>query len=516
MIVLRGGTVFDGLGAPGVRADVLVADGVIREVGDVPAAAREIDCTGRYVAPGFVDAHAHSDLVPLLPDPQPFKLLQGVTTEINGNCGMSFAPATPSSAPVLAATYGQMLAGPAPIVPSTFAELLDRVGRAGPTNHVAYLVGHHALRLAANGPDADLRPGAAEEMARLAAEAFEAGALGFSTGLIYPPGSFAGVDELTGLAKVAARYGAVYATHMRDEGRHVEEAIDEAVAVARAGGIRLQISHCKAAGRDNHGKAGAVLARIAAARLAGVDAYGDQYPYRAAATMLAALLPTAAGGPAAMARRLADPDQRAALRAQAARGEPGDGIWASSEPAGVHVVKHADASVAGRTLADLAGDADPFDTLCDLVRRDSTAAVVLDLMAEDDVRRIMASPLVGVGSDSGPPFGPAHPRTYGTFPTLLGRYVRETGVLTWPEALRKATSQTARHFGLHGRGAALPGYHADLVVFDPETIGHPGSYVTPDEPVTGIHTVLLAGEPVVEDGQFTGRRAGRVLRRGGS
>ncbi|MFG3438203.1 amidohydrolase family protein [Nonomuraea sp. NPDC047897] len=515
-VVLRGGTVFDGLGSPGVPADVLVSGGLVRQVGpvDVPSGARVLDCDGLFVSPGFVDAHAHSDLAAFMPEPQPFKLLQGVTTEINGNCGISFAPADGPAAGLLAAALHDVVRG-VEVRPMGFGAFLDAVQRARPVNHVAYLVGHGTLRLTANGPGKALAPGALDRMTRLAVEAFEAGAIGFSTGLIYPPGCYADLPELQALARAAAPYGSVYATHLRDEGRRVLDAIDEAVAVAGAGRLRLQVSHCKLAGRENHGRAGELLARIAAARRAGVDALGDVYPYTAAATMLAALLPDSAldGGPAGLPDRLADPAFRSRLREQIGGGEPGDGIWGEAEPDGILVTAHADPAVSGRTLAALAGDRDPFDVLCEVLARDPAAGMVISAMAEADVREIMSSPLIGIGSDNALPGpGPVHPRTYGTFPRLLGRYVRELNVLSWPEAIRKATSLTARQFGLRGRGTLLPGSRADIVVFDPATIGHDGSPLTPDPGVTGVLTVLLDGEPVVHDGAFTGQRRGLVLR----
>jgi N-acyl-D-amino-acid deacylase len=274
------------------------------------------------------------------------------------------------------------------------------------------------------------------------------------------------------------------------------------------------VSHCKASGPAAHGKAGRLLELLAAARLAGVDAQGDQYPYDAGATVLSALLPpaVAAGGAEAMRARLRDPAARAALRAQAEGGQVGNGSWAETDPDGVLLTGHRDPNVVGRTLAEAAGGRDPWDALCDLVADDPSASIVLRLMREDDVRAIMASPLVGVGSDNGPPSGLEHPRTWGCFPRLLGRYVREEQVLTWEQAVRKASWLGARQFRLDGRGLLVEGAVADLCVFDPATVGHQGTYLDPDTGVTGIEHVLLAGEPVVEGGRFSGRRAGRVLR----
>ena len=271
-LLLQGGTVFDGLGNPGRVADVAVAGGrVVAVGGDPPAGLRRIDCQGLAVTPGFVDTHAHSDLVHLLDQPQPFKLLQGVTTEVVGNCGLSFAPLDAASAEVAATLWGG-LAGGVPVEPAGFAELADRLDRAGPANNLALLVGHGTLRLTANGLEERLAPGTAARMAALAAEAFRAGAVGLSSGLIYVPGSYADTAELVALARVAAAHGAAYATHLRDEGVHLEAALEEAVTIAGTAGTRLQVSHCKAAGRAAHGTAGMLLERLAAARLAGVDA----------------------------------------------------------------------------------------------------------------------------------------------------------------------------------------------------------------------------------------------------
>src|SRR5512133_2738147 len=247
-LLLQGGTVYDGLGGPGRVADVAVAGGRVVAVGsDRPAGLRRIDCDGLAVAPGFVDTHAHSDLVHLLDEPQPFKLLQGVTTEVVGNCGLTFAPLDAGSAEVAAEMWSS-LAGGVPIQPAGFAELAGRLERAGPANNLALLVGHNTLRLAANGLDERLRPGAAARMAALAAEAFQAGAVGLSSGLIYVPGSYADTGELVALARVAAAYGGTYATHLRDEGAELETALQEAVTIAGTAGTRLLVSHCKASG----------------------------------------------------------------------------------------------------------------------------------------------------------------------------------------------------------------------------------------------------------------------------
>jgi N-acyl-D-amino-acid deacylase len=278
--------------------------------------------------------------------------------------------------------------------------------------------------------------------------------------------------------------------------------------------VRVQVSHCKVAGRHNHGRAGELLDRIAGGRREGVDVLGDQYPYTAGSTFLAALLPPAAleGGTAALRRRLADPGERAALRRLAHSEDPGAGMWLEAQPGDVLVISHRDASVAGRRLDALSDGGDAWDRLCDLVLDDPAAMIVVDLMAEQDVRRIMADPLIAVGSDNGPPVGMQHPRTWGCFPRVLGTYVREQGVLSWEQAIRKMTSLNARTFGLRGRGRLLEGMVADVCVVDPQRVGHAGTYLEPDVAPEGIELVVIGGVVALRHGEPTGARAGAVLR----
>ena len=431
--LLRGGTVHDGLGSPGRRADVLVVDDRIAEVGTAIDAtgATPVDCDGLLVCPGFIDAHAHSDAVHLDPEPQPFKVMQGVTTEIVGNCGISFAPLTDEAVDDFRRLYGE-LAGSVPIEPGTMGELMDRVAATGPSNNLAFLVGHGTVRLSANGLEPKLRPGALERMQQLVAEAFEAGALGLSSGLIYVPGTYGDTDELVALASVAATYGGLYTTHMRDEGTHVTDSLDEAFSIGRRAGVSVQISHCKAAGHAAHGLGEAIVERIESARNDGLDVLGDQYPYSAGSTVLLALLPSAAssGGSGELRRRLSDTAERERLHSIANAGGAGAGVWHQVTPADVMLASHVEEGMAGRTLVELSAGRDPWDVLCDLVLADPGAVIVLEMMDEADVRRIMSSPLVGIGSDNGPPHGMQHPRTWGCFPHLLGTYVRELGVIT--------------------------------------------------------------------------------------
>ncbi|HYY12059.1 MAG TPA: amidohydrolase family protein [Kineosporiaceae bacterium] len=514
-LVLRGGRVHDGLGGAAAAADVAISGGRVTAVGpDLGAARRVVDVAGLDVAPGFVDAHAHSDLVPFA-GPSPFKLLQGVTTEVAGNCGYSPAPLDGASAPEADAQIGEAL-GARVLRAWTFAEYLAQLQAARPVNHLAVMVGHNTLRLVANGMDRELRPGALDRMRALAEEAFAAGAAGLSSGLIYVPGAYGGTDELVALARVAHRYGVPYATHLRDEGDHLEAALDEAVEVARRARVRLQVSHCKAAGHRNHGKGAVLLERLARARREGVDARGDQYPYDAGGTMLSALLPTAAyeGGTQELVRRLQDAGELARLRAvaQDPAAPPGSGLWSSAAPGDVLVTAHRDRGTVGRTLAEIADGEDPWVVLARLLVADPAAMMVVRLMADADIRAIMADPLVGVGSDNGSPSGFEHPRTWGCFPHFLGTWVRDAAVVPWEEAVRKATSAVADQFGLLDRGWLGAGAHADVTIFDRARIGHPADYARPSARPTGIEWVLVGGEVAVERGEYTGLRTGRVLR----
>jgi N-acyl-D-amino-acid deacylase len=507
-VVIRGGVVHDGLGSPGANADVAIDAGRVVAVGrDVGQGRRTIDAGGRFVTPGFVDAHSHSDALPLMDEPQPFKVQQGVTTEIVGNCGFSIAPLDAASAAYVSEAWGDLAPG-VEIVAGSFREFVDRLEAAGPTNNVAPLVGHGALRVTANGARRELVDGALEQMSALAEEAFEAGAIGLSTGLIYVPATYAHTDEIAALARIAGRWRRPYATHIRDEGEHLEEALDEAIEIGRRSGARVQVSHCKAFGPENRGKGSLLLDKLHAARRAGIDIRGDQYPYTASSTFLVTLLPTEAsvGGVDELRARCADPEALRPLLSAS--------MWGSTTPGDTVIIAHRDESTIGRTVEGIASERglDAFVAVCSLVAEDPGAMVLEHGMHDDDVVTIMADPLIGIGSDNGPPVGMQHPRTWGCFPEFFGRFVRERGIVGWEEAIRKATSATALQFDLTHRGTLQQGSIADICVFDPATIAHLGTYSEPSVTPVGIDHVLLAGSTVMENGEFTGARVGHVLR----
>ncbi|WP_169946733.1 amidohydrolase family protein [Microbispora sp. H11081] len=538
-LLIRGGLLVDGTGRPGRPADVGVTAGrlTVLAPGEAPrtGAAEVIDARGRVVSPGFVDVHTHSDGVALLGPPGDGRgdgsgggsgralvrasVLQGVTTEICGNCGSGLFPALPERLPAMRAeariTFGGDVGMYADF--AGFAAAHARVPRA---NHLASLVGHGTLRAGVLGPvDRPARPDELRAMCALLDASLSQGAAGLSTGLIYTPGSYAGTDEVVALAAVAARHGKPYVTHLRDEMSRVEEALEEAIEISRRSGAALHVSHHKTAGRYAWGRTERTLPRIAALRAEGMDVTCDVYPYTAGSTALAAMLPPWAndGGLVALTARLGRPAERDRMRRAIAEGVPGwentvgNGGWDRISVA--CAPRHPQAE--GRTIADLAASAgaDPLDVAADLlVAEAGEVTIISHSMVEEDVRRVLAAPYTMIGSDGVPkPGGRPHPRWAGTFPRVLGRYVRELGLLRLEEAVHKMTGMAAARFGLTGRGVVRDGAHADLVVFDPATVTDLATFTEPLVPPTGIDVVVAGGRVVVRDGGETGARPGTVL-----
>jgi len=533
-LVLRGGTVIDGTGGPARRADVGVVGDRVVAVGDLAAVdtasvALLLDVRGRVVSPGFVDPHGHSDGSVLVDGALASHLHQGFTTQLSGNCGESLAPITE-----IGRELAELALHPNELEASwrTFAGYLERVEtqRLGP--NVAFLVGHGTVRGSIVGSEA--RPVTTEELAAMVVEvetAMDAGALGLSSGLIYAPGMHASTAEVETLVAAAARHGGLYATHMRNESGGLFESLDESIAVVRAAGprARLQVSHLKCGSRSVWGRAAEAVEKLASARAEGLDVAADQYPYVAAATTLAIVLPPGLLGLGvdACVAALADRDLRAQVRAEMERGISGwenvahDPGWsgfrisgAPSHPdwAGLPLTELAEA--AGKEPADFA-----FDALID-DRLD--VQIVLECMDESDVEAILAVPWIAVCTDAEGrrpghrilDAGRPHPRTYGSTARVLGRYVRERGTLSLETAIAKLTSVPAERLGLRDRGAIRKGAAADLVVFDPTTVADVATYLEPATYPTGIQHVIVNGRVAIRDGVETGERSGRLLRRG--
>jgi len=524
-LLIRGGLVVDGTGAPPREADVSVHDG--RVVAIEPRSARRahrvIDARGHVVAPGFIDIHTHSDFtLPLNPRAES-KVRQGVTLEVVGNCGFSVAPALPGRATVLR----EYLASSAPWLPfeeTTFADYVAAFPRTA--DNVILQVGHNTLRLMTAGMEPRaLTTDELAAMERLLAEALGAGAWGLSSGLFTAPGCWAEPAEIHALARVLRRHGAAYSSHIRDEADRVGDAVREAIAVAEATGVHVQIAHLKLSGLDNWGGAPRLLDEIAAARRRGLPVDCDAYPYDTASNPLRNLFPrwVMDGGIPAMLERLGRQDVRARLRADIARdGLTNFGRISSWDAVRVAVAPNVP-DEEGRTFGEIAQrrGVDPFDAVCDFVIADRGATrILVTSMSEADVRAITATPWVTVGSDANSlatagvtSQGKPHPRSYGTHARLLGPFVRDLKLLTLTAAVHKTTGAAAAALGLADRGILREGAWADVAVFDPDRITDRATYDDPHRYAVGVSTVVVNGAVVLDGGDHTGALPGRILRR---
>lgn len=513
----------DGTGAAARPADILVDDGVITQIeefGRLTTRGRVLLESGPdVVSPGFIDVHSHADNAPMLEQNDLSKILQGVTTEVVGNCGLSLAPVVPETAAVLD-DYVRRIFPSIPWSWTTFAQFLEAVDAHGYVTNYVPLVGHHSLRIAAMGmSDAEPDDRQLRTMVGFVDEALDAGAFGLSTGLIYPPGVFATTDEIVALAKRLPP-GRLYATHMRGEGPQLLQSIREALEVGGKSGRRVQISHLKAAGRPVWGTMPDALELLDAARAGGLDVRHDVYPYTAGSTMLTATLPPwfHEGGGSSVLRRLQDPSALTRLEFDLAHNDEGwDNLLYGAGWEGIVIASSGSHRFEGLSLAQIADErrCSPFDALVHtLITEKLQVSMINHSIHEDDLVHAMSHPATMIGSDGLPPGvgGKPHPRAYGTFPRILGRYTREKGVLDLPEAVRRMTSLPADTFGLRDRGLVAPGMAADLVNFAPETIEDLADYESPTKPPAGINWVMQNGHVVARNGHYQGERTGRRLR----
>lgn len=520
--LLTGGSVFDGAGGAPVPADVAITGDRISAISEGLAgrmkAGRVIDVAGKAVAPGFIDIHTHSDLTILLNPRAESSIHQGVTTEVMGNCGMSVAIVGDGEAFWPERRWIER--GGLVHDWDGFADFFSRVEDKGIAINMTCLVGHGTIRKRVMGMD-NRPPSETElaEMRRLMDQACRDGVVGLSTGLEYLPGGYAQPDEICALAEIAHEAGGFYASHLRNEGDTLAESVEEALAVARRTGIPAQVSHHKAEGRRNWGKVAQTLAMMDRARRDGLDVLTDQYPYTAFMTGLGVIMLPAwanAGTLDDTTARLTDTRQRELIRKEIQLDPP---VWDQIFVGVARVRREAQ----GLSLAQIGAreGKEPVDAALDLlVDENGMVACAYFALCEEDVEAVLRDPHTMIGSD-GVTAAPGtilsqdktHPRTYGTFPRVLGAYVRERSVLPLAEAIRRMTTLPARRLGLTDRGRLAAGMKADIVVFDPATVSDRADFDNPHEFSAGILQVFVNGRLAIDGGVQTDALAGRMLRR---
>ncbi|MEU9132901.1 D-aminoacylase [Kitasatospora sp. NPDC048540] len=520
-LLIRGAWIIDGTGAGRRRADLAVTGGVITEPDGAPA-ARTIDADGLVLAPGFIDMHAHSDLAVLTEPAHLAKVGQGVTSEVLGQDGLSYAPVDDDTLDRLRRQLAGWNGDPDGLAWDwrTVGQYLDRLDASGLAANACYLVPHGTLRALAVGWED--RPATAAELARmrtLLAQSLREGAVGLSSGLTYTPGMYAPTAELTELCRVVAAYGGYHCPHTRSYGAGALAAYAEMIEVSRRSGAPLHLTHATMNFGVNAGRAEEFLALVDAALADGLDISMDSYPYLPGSTTLAALLPSwsTEGGPDRTLERLADPAARARIRVDMEEsGSDGcHGVvadWATVQISGVRDPRLADR--VGRTVAELAGDGGATEAFLDLLVADRLGTTILQHVGhEPNVRAIMRHRVHTAGSDGLLTGARPHPRAWGTFPRYLGHYARELGVLTLEGAVARMTGRPARRLGLHRRGLIRRGYAADLVLFDPLTVRDTATFEAPRRPAAGLPYVFVNGTAVIDDSRPTGALPGRTLRR---
>jgi N-acyl-D-amino-acid deacylase len=547
-VLIRNGRVVDGTGNPWFPADVGITDDKVVAIGrlaDDASAQVVIDATDQVVAPGFIDIHSHSDFVVADDDHgttlAPFAA-QGITTLVTGNCGYSPAPINPQTRAEMESYTTFLRAGDLPAGWTGFGEYLDYVDERGPMFNVVPLVAHGALRIHEVGfAGRELTPDEIARMRDRLRASMEEGAWGLSTGLLYAPGIFAPPDEIEALAAELAPFGGLYASHIRGSSETLLSATKEVIRVGEVNGISAQHSHIEAFGRPNWPKIETIIELHESARDRGVDVGFDVIPYIAANTTLLAIFPpwALAGGVDGLLDRLRDEETRARIRRSIEEDVPGWPCWTPGgwphnlvEATGwanvsiMWVESEGNKPLEGKSLSEIAEDrgVHPFDVAADLVLAENGHAMALyfgvsgEEGEEAGLERLLAHPLAAAESDAiltgrGKP----HPAAYGTFPRVLGHFVRNRGLFSLEEAIRKSTSLPAQRLGLRRRGVLREGNFADVVVLDPRTVDDRTTYRQPDAPPVGIRHVLVNGKAVVRDGRVdTAARSGRVVRRGRS
>jgi len=538
-VIIEGASVVDGSGCPATSTDIAIKEDRIVKIGKLgrePSDSR-IDASGKIVAPGFIDMHAHSDFT-LLANPFSYsKVHQGITTEVVGNCGMSMAPFDRRRLEMVEQYLGAFLFGQNYAWNwSTLEEFSQTLERGKIGVNVVHLIGHGTVRVSVMGfeprapTDTELRA-----MKSLVTQGMKNGAAGMSSGLIYPPGSFAEFSELVELCKVVAQFGGIYTSHMRSESDKLLDSIRETISIGEQAHVPAHISHLKAVGKRNWGRSLQALSLIDQARQRGLDVTADQYPYPAGSSVLRQTLPpwSLEGGTSGLVERLRDKSTRAKIRHDIETNtlsvtyETGAGWENVIDSCGLEniILSYTecgpDKHLEGKSLAQMSKEIrkDPYDVMFDIIMNDPNA-IMVDFYAHDqDLDRIIVHPEVLICTDmwTVAPKGPVtggtpHPRAYGSFPRVLAKYVREKRILSLEQAVHRMTGKTARRVGLRDRGLIVEGAFADLTIFDRETIQDTATFESPAQYPNGISHVIVNGKIAVENGRHTGAAAGRVLR----
>ncbi len=528
-VIIKNAYIIDGTGGPKFEADIGIKGEKIVEIGKLePQAAEIIDAKGLVVSPGFIDMHSHSDISLLINPKAESKIRQGITTEVIGNCGSSVAPLNEIIKDEMKKTIPIIEEAGLDLDWSTMGEYLSLLEKQGTAVNVVSLVGHENVRVCAMGFD-NRAPTKRElnAMKKILAKAMEDGAFGMSTGLIYPPSCYAKTEELIELSKVVAKYGGIYASHIRGEDDELFTSVKEAIEIGEKAGVPVEISHHKAGGKTNWGKVKKTLKMIEEARTRGIDVTCDVYPYTAGSFGLSAMLPPWAheGGSKKLLERLEDPETRRKLRKEMKEGIEGwsSPIKAAGWDATIIARSKKHPEFEGKSIAEIAKarKVNPFEFVFDLlIEENASTSVVRFAMCEEDVRTVMQHPFSMIGTDSSAaaPYGvlskgKPHPRSYGTFPRVLGKYVREEEILTLEDAIRKMTALPAQKLRLKERGLIREGMYADITIFDPLFVVDEATYINPHKYPKGIEYVLVNGKIVIKRNEQTGMLAGKVLRK---
>ena len=504
MILFENGTVIDGSGEPARQASVLVREQRIDSVGDIEASPdmEVVDCTGMAIAPGFIDVHSHGDLEVLQHRPE--KVMQGVTTEVVGNCGFSVFPQVPLTG--LAPVFDIVFAGRGTREWEDAGSYFDDMESQQIRTNVAALTGHSSLRAGVTGMKAGALEGAdLREVERRLTACLEQGSIGMSTGLNEAPSSYSSFDELVALCRIVHQHGALYTSHLRDYKFSFIEAVKEALDLGRASGVPVQLSHLQAVGRKNWDKMDPVMDMIDQAHDEGVDVGVDAYPYVAGSCNITQLLPIwcMEGGTEQLMSRLRDKETRERIATETEGGMAND--W---EDVMLSTLDNRDQQdIIGKTVKDVAEQRGcaPVEAALDLLIENQCGIMIISFnQSDENLRKVLTHPLTSIITDGLVTEGKPHPRTFGTYPTFLGDYARDKGWMSLEEAIRKVSALPAARFGLEGRGLLQAGRCADLVVFSAEEIGTRGDYVEPEHTPDGIQHVMINGAWALRDKSLVG------------